>query len=144
MAHFARIERQHQANANALLKQHGIKHAEWRILALTDEFSSVSLTQIVEMVVIERTTIGKLIDRMVERGWLTKERSNADARTMQVSLTPSGKKLLKITAPAMKKLMHAYSTAFRQGDFELLMSMLRHYGQQVQSVPLNLGTDGDH
>ena len=101
MAHFARIERQHQANANALLKPHGLKHTEWRILALTDEFQAVSLTQIVDQVVIERTTIGKFIDRMVQRGWLDKGKSATDARAMQVTLTPLGRRLLHSTAPGM-------------------------------------------
>jgi DNA-binding MarR family transcriptional regulator len=132
MAHFARIERQHQANANALLKAHGLKHAEWRILALTDELQSVSLTQIVDLVVIERTTIGKLIDRMVERGWLDKIKSSTDARAMQVSLTPQGHRLLRTTAPAMHELMQAYSQALSAPAFERLMAMLRRYGQQVK------------
>lgn len=133
MAHFARIERQHQTNANALLKPHGLKHTEWRILALTDEFSSVSLTQIVDMVVIERTTIGKLIDRMVERGWLAKEKSSIDARAMQVSLTPQGQRLLRTTAPAMRQLMQSYANSLSASDFDKLMRLLRQYGQQVQS-----------
>jgi DNA-binding MarR family transcriptional regulator len=133
MAHFARIERQHQANANILLKPHGLKHTEWRILALTKEFSSVSLTQIVDLVVIERTTIGKLIDRMVKRGWLSKAKSTADARTMEVSLTPLGDQLLSATTPGMKQLMQAYAQVLSDGEFERLMGMLRQYGQQVKS-----------
>jgi DNA-binding MarR family transcriptional regulator len=134
MAHFARIERQHQTNANALLKPHGLKHTEWRILALTDEFSAVSLTQIVDMVVIERTTIGKLIDRMVERGWLAKEKSAADARAMQVTLTPRGQHILRTTAPAMHSLMQSYAKVFSGHDFKKLMKLLFQYGQQVQSL----------
>ncbi|MFZ9298394.1 MAG: MarR family winged helix-turn-helix transcriptional regulator [Hylemonella sp.] len=132
MAHFARIERQHQANANALLKPHGLKHAEWRILALTDELESVSLTQIVDLVVIERTTIGKLIDRMVQRGWLDKGKSATDARAMQVTLTPLGRRLLHATAPGMLELMKAYAEALKPTEFERLMASLRRYGQQVK------------
>ncbi|MEY2620831.1 MAG: hypothetical protein RIT26_651 [Pseudomonadota bacterium] len=134
MAHFARIERQHQANANALLKAHGLKHAEWRILALTDELQSVSLTQIVDLVVIERTTIGKLIDRMVERGWLHKTKSATDARAMQVRLTPQGRRLLNATVPTLLALMQAYSEALSAPEFERLMTLLARYGQQVQAV----------
>lgn len=132
MAHFARIERQHQANANALLKPHGLKHTEWRILALTEELESVSLTQIVELVVIERTTIGKLIDRMVQKGWLHKKKSSADARAMQVSLTAQGHRLLNATVPDMLTLMHAYAQALNEKDFDRLMAMLREYGEQVK------------
>lgn len=132
MAHFARIERQHQANANALLKTHGLKHAEWRILALTDELQSVSLTQIVDLVVIERTTIGKLIDRMVERGWLDKAKSSTDARAMQVRLTNQGRRLLRATVPAMLELMQGYSQGLSAPEFERLMATLHRYGQQVK------------
>jgi DNA-binding MarR family transcriptional regulator len=136
MAHFARIERQHQANANALLKPHGLKHTEWRILALTDEFQAVSLTQIVEMVVIERTTIGKLIDRMVQKAWLNKEKSSADARTLRVTLSPDGRRLLRATAPAMRELMQFYAQALSEKDYAQLMANLRRYGEQVADFKL--------
>lgn len=132
MAHFARIERQHQTNANALLKPHGLKHTEWRILALTDEFQAVSLTQIVDLVVIERTTIGKLIDRMVLKNWLNKQKSSDDARALRVSLTPGGQKLLRLTSPAMIGLMQNYAQALSSGDFAHMMKMLQRYGQQVK------------
>jgi DNA-binding MarR family transcriptional regulator len=131
MAHFARIERQHQANANVLLKPHGLKHTEWRILALTDELGQASLTQIVEQVVIERTTIGKLIDRMVAMGWLHKGKSASDARTMQVSLSPAGLKVLQATAPAMHQLMKHYASVLSGPEYQRLMVTLRTYGTQV-------------
>lgn len=142
MAHFARIERQHQANANVLLKPHGLKHTEWRILALTDELGQASLTQIVEQVVIERTTIGKLIDRMVAVGWLHKWKSTTDARTMQVSLSPDGLKVLQATAPAMRALMKQYASALSASDYQHIMRSLRAYGEQVgraRSVPPDPG-----
>ncbi len=132
MAHFARIERQHQANANVLLKPHGLKHTEWRILALTDELGQASLTQIVEQVVIERTTIGKLIDRMVAVGWLEKGKSSTDARTMQVSLSPAGQQVLQATAPAMRSLMKQYASALSASDYQQLMNSVRAYGEKVR------------
>jgi DNA-binding MarR family transcriptional regulator len=132
MAHFARIERQHQANANALLKPHGLKHLEWRILALTDELGDPTLGQIVDLVVIERTTIGKLVERMVQRGWLTKERSGADARAVKVRLALAGQRVLRATVPAMIALMESYSQALDAGQFEWLMSTLEQYGRQVE------------
>ncbi len=132
MAHFARIERQHQANANVLLKPHGLKHTEWRILALTDELGQASLTQIVEQVVIERTTIGKLIDRMVAVGWLEKGKSSTDARSMQVSLSPAGQQVLQATAPAMRALMKQYASALSASEYQQLMNSVRVYGEKVR------------
>lgn len=132
MAHFARIERQHQANANALLKPYGLKHTEWRILALTDEFASASVSQIVDLVVIERTTIGKLIDRLVERGWLSKQKSAEDARAVSVELTAAGRKLLRHTAPEMLALMQSYSQAISRSEFSDLMKTLRKFGRRVE------------
>lgn len=131
MAHFARIERQHQANANALLKSHGLKHTEWRILALTDEVKRASVSQIVDLVVIERTTIGKLIDRLVERGWLSKQKSAEDARAVSVELTAAGRKLLRQTAPDMLALMQRYSQAISRSEFSDLMKTLQRYGRSV-------------
>ncbi|MFN5775707.1 MAG: MarR family winged helix-turn-helix transcriptional regulator, partial [Burkholderiaceae bacterium] len=112
-------------------KPHGLKHTEWRILALTDELGQASLTQIVEQVVIERTTIGKLIDRMVAMGWLLKGKSATDARTMQVSLSPAGLRVLQATAPAMRELMMHYASVLSASEYQRLTVNLRTYGRQV-------------
>jgi DNA-binding MarR family transcriptional regulator len=69
---------------------------------------------------------------MVQRGWLTKERSCADARAVKVRLAPAGQRVLRATVPAMLALMESYSQALDAGQFDRLMSTLEQYGRQVE------------
>jgi DNA-binding MarR family transcriptional regulator len=134
MAYFARAERAHQRNANELLRPFGLKHTEWRMLALAGELGEVSVTELADKVVIERTTIGKAIGRLVERGWLTKASSLDDGRSVNVQLTVTGKKLIEETSPLIFDLMQRYQRVFSEADYTNFFQAVRLYENQVTGL----------
>jgi DNA-binding MarR family transcriptional regulator len=134
MAYFARAERAHQRNANELLRPFGLKHTEWRMLALAGELGEVSVTELADKVVIERTTIGKTIGRLVERGWLTKASSLDDGRSVNVQLTVTGKKLIEETSPLIFDLMQRYQRVFSEADYTNFFQAVRLYENQVTGL----------
>jgi DNA-binding MarR family transcriptional regulator len=131
MAYFARAERAHQRNAIELLRPFGLKHTEWRMLALAGELGEVSVTDLAEQVVIERTTIGKAVARLVEKGWLTKASCALDGRSVRVQLTAQGKRLVGETAPLIVALMQRYQHALTHADYDAFFDALRRYERQV-------------
>lgn len=131
MAYFARAERAHQRNANELLRPFGLKHTEWRMLALAGELGEVSVTDLAEQVVIERTTIGKAVARLVEKGWLTKASCALDGRSVRVQLTAQGKRLVHDTTPLIVALMQRYQHALDDADYDAFFHALRRYERRV-------------
>jgi DNA-binding MarR family transcriptional regulator len=134
MAYFARAERAHQRNANEVLRPFGLKHTEWRMLALAGELGEVSVTELADKVAIERTTIGKAIGRLVERGWLTKASSLDDGRSVNVQLTVTGKKLIEETSPLIFDLMQRYQRVFSEADYTNFFQAVRLYENQVTGL----------
>jgi DNA-binding MarR family transcriptional regulator len=134
MAYFARAERAHQRNANELLRRFGLKHTEWRMLALAAEVGEVSVTELADKVVIERTTIGKAIGRLVEKGWLTKVACVDDARSVKVQLTVTGKKLVEDTSPLIFDLMRQYQRVFSEADYTNFFQAVQLYERQVREL----------
>jgi len=142
MAYFARAERAHQRNTNELLKPFGLKQPEWRILALAGEIGKVSITELAEKVVIERTTIGKMTARLAEKGWLRKHGSRSDGRSVTLTLTPAGKKLLRQTSPMILNLMAHYASSLGYHQYESFFRTLQAYERSVVSTALS--TAGHH
>lgn len=137
MAYFARAERAHQRNTNELLKPFGLKQPEWRILALARELGKVSITELAEKVVIERTTIGKMTARLAEKGWLRKHASRSDGRSVTLTLTPAGKKLLRQTSPMILNLMAHYASSLSYHQYESFFRTLQAYERSVVSTALS-------
>lgn len=131
MAHFAQLENQHQRNVNRLLMPFGLKHREWRVLVFVNASESVSVTQLAENAVIDRSTIGKLLARLKEKGWVTEAKSQGDARENPVRLTASGRTLVKRTAPMIAALFEQYRGPLTATEHQELMRLLLLYRQPV-------------
>ena len=137
MAYFARAERAHQRNTNELLRPFGLKQPEWRILALAGELGKVSITELADKVVIERTTIGKMTARLAEKGWLQKHGSRSDGRSVTLTLTPACKKLLRQTSPMVLNLMAQYASSLSPHRYQNFFQALQAYERSVVSTALS-------
>lgn len=131
MAHFARIERQHQRNASRLLEPFGLKHSEWRVLVFIEQMGVVSVTTLAEEAVIERSTIGKMLTRLKAKGLVADAKPANDARANPVRLTPRGQTLLRKTAPLIVGLMERYRSAMTLAEHDTLMRLTAQYRHGV-------------
>ena len=79
----------------------------------------------------DRATIGGVIGRLESRGWLARSASRADRRVKLVRITPSGRKALARTLPAVKsvqqRLLESLDTGERQRFERLCLKILAHH-----------------
>lgn len=134
MAHFARIERQHQRNATHVLAPHGLHHREWRMLAIIDEMGVAGVTELAERAVIERSTIGKLLMRLEQKGLLMRVAAGADTRTNPVRLTARGRVLLAKSVELIRQLFEAYRQEMTAADYAALMKLTAQFRRGVERV----------
>lgn len=79
----------------------GITQAQFRVLlAIWEQGGSKGITPstLADYLLIERGTISVLTNRMVERGWLTRD-PGANRRTYRLSLTEAGSQVLQEAIP---------------------------------------------
>ncbi len=77
---------------SALLKEKGLSQPAYnalRILAGDDE--SLTCSEIRERMVARVPDVTRLVDRLVERGLVSRERSQRDRRVVRVAITPAGR-----------------------------------------------------
>jgi len=65
---------------------------QFTVLAALEHHDGVSQTALVEMTGIDRSTLAEMVRRMLDRGLLSRERTEEDARANAVAITMAGRK----------------------------------------------------
>ncbi len=81
-----------EAGARDLTKQ------QFTVLCALEHNDGVSQTALVETTGIDRSTLAEMVRRMLDRGLLSRERTEEDQRANAVAITPSGRKALRSRA----------------------------------------------
>ncbi|MBQ0932711.1 MarR family transcriptional regulator [Ideonella sp. 4Y16] len=89
--------------ASVTLKKHFHRHmgplklkaVEFSILALVHTNDEVNQKQLGQALDVSAPNLAVTLDRMVERGWVRRERSERDRRAQLIRLTPEGQVLIR-------------------------------------------------
>ena len=100
-----------EAGSSDLTKQ------QFTVLAALENNEGASQTALVEMTGIDRSTLAEMVRRMLERGLLSRERTEADARANAVAITAAGRKALRgarsVAVRAERRLLDAIPASER-------------------------------
>src|SRR5882757_1369039 len=91
----------HEAGSNELTKQ------QFTLLAALEHNEGVSQTALVDITGIDRSTLAEMVRRMLERGLLSRERTEEDQRANSVAISPSGRKALRAARTASERAERA-------------------------------------
>jgi DNA-binding MarR family transcriptional regulator len=70
------------------------------VLAALENNEGVSQTALVEMTGIDRSTLAEMVHRMLDRGHVSRQRTEKDARANAVAITGNGRKALRAARSA--------------------------------------------
>lgn len=99
-----------EAGACELTKQ------QFTVLAALEGNDGVSQTALVEMTGIDRSTLAEMVRRMLERGLVSRERTETDARANAVAITANGRKALRVARTAADRAEKALLEALPQAE----------------------------
>lgn len=86
-----------------LFRPHGLTAAQFNVLnllAAKDAQGGLSQRELADLLVVDRSNVTGLIDRMETAGWVKRADDPADRRVYRVRLTAAGRKLQEKVAPA--------------------------------------------
>jgi DNA-binding MarR family transcriptional regulator len=111
---------------------------QYAVLAAAATTDGASQTDLVNMTGIDRSTLADMVARMIEKGWLARERSKTDARAKTVRLTDKGGDALKEIAPkvqAADERIMANLVASRRSGFISALGALADMGGEPLIPP---------
>ena len=73
----------------------GITRAQWLVLTRLHRHPGASLSELADMMEVEKATAGRMIDRLVANGWVERRTQRDDRRVRRVYLTPEAERVHK-------------------------------------------------
>jgi DNA-binding MarR family transcriptional regulator len=105
-----RIVRALGASARATVHASGVTGAQAVVLAALDQAPAPSVNDLAARTFTHQSTVSGVVERLVERGFVARVRSDTDARRIGLALTRSGRAVLRRTPRlAQTQLFYALS-----------------------------------
>jgi DNA-binding MarR family transcriptional regulator len=118
------VARQIRANLAAQFLQHGLYAGQEQVLFMLDEHGPLSLAELAEKLDVRAPTITKTVTRMEAQGFLSRAISRDDARSVIISLTPGGRRMLKIGREIVQNVESKTFSVLSAADCESLQKYL--------------------
>jgi len=118
------------------LERYDLSVTMWRVLAVLWHRGELKVSDLMVDTSIEQSTLSRLLVTMEKRELVTRERSAADARTVLVNLTPTGRKVTKELIPFALRNERIALRGFAPEEVETLYAMLsRVYENAADLLP---------
>lgn len=110
-----------------LFRPHGITAAQYNVLsALAAAGEGISQRELGDVLVVDRSNVTGLIDRMERAGWVRRANDPADRRVFRVLLTPAGRRLWKKISPAYETVVLQVVEGLSEKQALATLSVLKH------------------
>lgn len=122
----ARTHNQLLARVSETLKPHGLTEPQFNILRTLRGAGreGLNVVRIWERMLTRVPDMTRLLDRLERAGWVSRERSGTDRRTVIVRITPEGRALLKGLDAAVRRLHGAMFASLSPAERMQLAALL--------------------
>ena len=80
---------------------------------------------VAEQIAYDRATIGGVIERLEQKGWVRRVVSERDRRARELSLTPDGERILKALLPVVRDLQDDILPSLTEADRARFLKLAR-------------------
>ena len=112
------------------LTQYALTVAQYLAMeALQGKGSECSMSELAERIQQSSATMTGIVDRLVEKNWVTRRRSEEDRRAVYVNLTSEGESILKRVAQERRHSVQETIRKMNPADVDSFVQRLRSYMQ---------------
>ena len=101
--------------------------AQWRTLAILANHEPLTATELCRISMLDKVAISRALAQLQRRGFLTRQRTDHDARARTVHLTAAGWRYYNELAPQMKRQEQTLRTLLKDGELERLYALLDRF-----------------
>ena len=107
----------------------GLTPVQYAALQMVETVPGIDQAALSDMIAFDKTTLVKVLDRLVDKGLLTRTRSGADRRVNQLHATVRGTQLLRdmhaLVDRSDKRILAPLNTAEQRSFMELLTRLVQ-------------------
>jgi MarR family transcriptional regulator for hemolysin len=112
----------------------GITRAQWLVLTRLHRHPGASLSELAEMMEVEKATAGRMIDRLVANGWVARRTQRDDRRIKRVYLTPEAERVHKRIWRVAEATVEDALTGLSAQESRQLMTLLQRIKKTLVSA----------
>lgn len=122
-------QREFERRVNDAMRPLGLTGAQADALSVIAAAGPLSLKELGELLIAESGHPSRLVDRLVEAGWVERRPADDDRRRIVLSLTPAGRRLEKKVTRAREQLLEVGRVLVGDRDLEPALQTLRDLSQ---------------
>ena len=109
-----------------LFRRHGLTAAQYNVLSLlaTGPADGMSQRELGDLLVVDRSNVTGLVDRMEKAGWVRRADDPQDRRVYRVQLTAAGRRLWSEVAPLYAQVVAQVTAALSESQARATLKVL--------------------
>jgi MarR family 2-MHQ and catechol resistance regulon transcriptional repressor len=120
--------------SHRLFRPHGISDAQFNVLnVLGPEPAGLSQRELSDYLVVDRSNITGLLDRMEKSGWVQRADHPDDRRVYLVTLTPAGRKLWQKVLPEYTAAVRRVTATVPEIELKRALETLRRLEESARN-----------
>lgn len=112
----------------------GFTRAQWIVLRRVSDQPGVSQKELAELMEVEKTSAGRLIDKLEEFGWLERRPDDTDRRVKRVYLTELGRRIHGQVTPIAEAMVEEELSGLTAQERGTLTELLLVVKQRLQDM----------
>ncbi|AQS52031.1 MarR family winged helix-turn-helix transcriptional regulator [Paenalcaligenes hominis] len=111
-----------------------ITRREWRVLATLSHFERLSASALAREVQLDLVRTSRTVTRLVEKGWVSRVKNSANARSVWVQLEPAGYAIFEQMRPLVEELNQLLIQDLTETEQKQLTTLLHTITQRAQQL----------
>ena len=112
----------------------GLGTHEWKLLSVLDSYEPISAQQITRLVTFDKATISRGLRQLTKKKLVQRQLCAVDARSVEVRLTPAGRRLHAALAKQTATLQAELLQTVRSNERAALFSALRKIEERLRKI----------
>jgi DNA-binding MarR family transcriptional regulator len=113
-----------QPQMEALFQDQELTFSQWTTLVALHDGRTTTAGDLAQNICHDAGSLTRLVDQMVKRGFVTRDRSQTDRRVVSLSLTPRGRAVVEGLAPKVMHYWNGLLSGFSHEEVDILINLL--------------------
>jgi DNA-binding MarR family transcriptional regulator len=100
--------------------------SEWAVLTMVDNHPEIDQSRLAEVVAIDKTNTGRLVDKLEAKGLVERRPHGSDRRVWMLRCTPLGQKIRKRLLPRALATQATLLSCLKPANRELFIDLMSH------------------
>jgi MarR family transcriptional regulator, organic hydroperoxide resistance regulator len=129
--YFSQILARRTRALNVRLRPYGLDYPRWRVLAVLQEHSGATMGRLSDLTSVDRTTLTRTLGLMEKARLVARRERESDRRSLEISLTPQGRRLFARILPLALSETDRALTGFSPEEVGILRDQLKRMAENL-------------